>query len=93
MRMDRLRTRPIRDPLTACWQFDVDDGPSYSVAVEGSSVNVRAGQGEPNSDIAWNISSRDLLALLLGRLPVGAPELATSRPELLESFTRVFPGP
>ena len=48
MRMERLRTRPIRDPLTACWQFDVDDGPSYSVAVEGSSVNVRAGQGEPN---------------------------------------------
>jgi uncharacterized protein (TIGR03083 family) len=93
MRVDRLRTRQIRDALTACWQFDVDDGPSYSVTVEGLSVDVREGQREPNPSVAWKISSRDLLALLLGRPPVGAPELATSRPELFEAFTRVFPGP
>jgi len=44
-------------------------------------------------DASWKITSRDLLALLLGRPLIGAPHLETSRPELFEAFSRAFPGP
>jgi hypothetical protein len=73
--------------------FDVDDGPSYSARVDGGDVDVCKGAREADADGSWRITSRDLLALLLGRPLVGAPHLEKSRPELLEAFSRAFPGP
>jgi len=93
IRMDRLRTRHVRDSLTVCWHFDVADGPSYSVRVDGSGVDVRERARGVDADASWKITSRDLLALLLGRPLIGAPHLETSRPELFVAFSRAFPGP
>ena len=93
IRMDRLRTRHVPDSLAVCWHFDVDDGPSYSVRVDGGDVDVCKGAREADADGSWRITSRDLLSLLLGRPLVGAPHLEKSRPELLEAFSRAFPGP
>ena len=93
LRMQRLRTRPVRSPLSASWHFDVYDGPSYLVTVDGSAVDVREGGRERDASVTWKITSRDLLAMLLGRPMVGAPQFATSQPALLEAFGRAFPGP
>jgi hypothetical protein len=61
--------------------------------VDGSGVDVRERARDAHADASWKVTSRDLLALLLGRPLVGAPHLETSRPELFEAFSRAFPGP
>jgi maleylpyruvate isomerase len=93
LRMERLRTRRVAgEPISASWQFDVNDGPSYLVTVDGSTVDVWEAR-LAEAAVQWSGTSRDLLALLLGRPTIGASQSTTSKPELVEAFGRAFPGP
>jgi hypothetical protein len=80
------------EPISASWHFDVNDGPSYLVTVDGSTVDVCEVRSA-NASVRWRLTSRDLVALLLGRPRTSASQITTTHPELVEAFGRVFPGP
>jgi uncharacterized protein (TIGR03083 family) len=83
-RVDRLhRRRPAGGPLHASWLVVATDGPSWLVSVDGDRVDTRPAPPGTQATERIEGTSRDLVALLLGR---GDPAFG-------ESFRATFPGP
>lgn len=96
-RLDRLNVRRsnhrvFATDLRGSWRLVAEDGPTYLVAVDGDSVRSRPAGSTAPASAAITASSRDLLALLLGRPCVG-PVGYDGDAAFARSFTRAFPGP
>lgn len=98
-RLDRLNTRRTNHrhfdaSLTGAWLLVATDGPSYLVSVDGATVVSRRTEPATATPATAMIeaSSRDLLALLLGR-PLAAAPRVTGDVAFGDSFTAAFPGP
>jgi uncharacterized protein (TIGR03083 family) len=97
LRLDWLNTRRTnhRDfdrDLEGSWLLQATDGPTYRVSVSG--VGVESRPAPPNSTATSTITatSRDLLALLLGRPFVAAPIMGGDE-RFGRAFAAAFPGP
>jgi maleylpyruvate isomerase len=93
-RVDRLHARrPTPGTPDPCsWLLVASDGPTFRVSVSGRRVG--AGREDPaaGADATIDASSRDLLALLLGRPLLAAP-VYRGDVDLGRAFTIAFPGP
>jgi len=97
MRLDWLNSRRVNhrqvDPsLEGSWLLVATDGPSYAVTLRGTRVESRPAGPASVSDAVIESSSRDLLALLLGRAMRGQPRTAGDE-HGVERFAAAFPGP
>jgi hypothetical protein len=97
MRLEWLNVRRANhrafDPgLTGSWLLVVSDGPAYKVTVNGRIVESRAVSPDTHARAVIEATSRDLLALLLGRTPL-IPPVVTGDVAFGEAFARAFPGP
>jgi hypothetical protein len=90
----RANHRAFDRSMRGAWLLHATDGPRWLVAVNGDRVESRpAGPGdEAGVDATIEGSSRDLLALLLGRPPRQPLRLGGDK-AFAESFQRAFPGP
>lgn len=98
-RLGRLATRRTNHrafdrSIRGSWLLHATDGPTWLVTVDGGRVEARpATPGvEAEADATVEGSSRDLLALLLGRPPRRPLRLGGDL-ALAESFGRAFPAP
>jgi maleylpyruvate isomerase len=96
-RLDRLNARRPRgrdrpDDTEGSWLLVATDGPTYLVTVEGPAVSSRPATPTTSADAVIEASSRDLLALLLGR-PLLRPARCSGNDDLAAAFRLVFPGP
>ena len=97
-RVALLRTRRLDQPgipasTAGSWLLIATDGPTHVVSV--TQGRVQSQQCAPNATpatAAIEATSRDLLALLLGRPPLGRLSF-TGDVAVGQSFTDVFPGP
>jgi len=97
LRLDWLNTRRTnhRDfdrSLNGSWLLVATDGPTYSVSVDGSSVASQPAGPGTAARSSITATSRDLLALLLGR-PFQTPPVISGDVEFGQSFSAAFPGP
>ncbi len=88
----RSNHRSIDTAVTGSWLFAVVDGPGTVIATDGRTVTVEPAEEGTVADAVIEGSSRDLLALLLGRPPRQALTLAGDT-GLARAFARAFPGP
>jgi maleylpyruvate isomerase len=79
-------------PASASWLFVARDGPAFRVGISGEVVESRPARADETADAVIDGSSRDLLAVLLGR-PRREPIGLRGDPHVAEMFQRVFPGP
>jgi hypothetical protein len=88
----RTNHRVFDATLTGSWLLVAVDGPTYKVSVSGDAVESL--QADPTSAATAVIetSSRDLLALLLGRSLQRPPEIR-GNVEFGRAFSAAFPGP
>jgi maleylpyruvate isomerase len=88
----RTNHREFDRSLRGSWMLIASDGPSWFVAVDGERAESRpAAEGdEPTATIEG--SSRDLLALLLGRTPPRRLSIGGDAAFGL-AFSKAFPGP
>ena len=88
----RANHRAFDAEVEGSWLLAASDGPAYVVAVRGPAV--RAGPAESSASATATIdgTSRDLLALLLGRPPRRELRLRGDH-GFGERFTDAFPGP
>ena len=88
----RANHRAFDAGLVGSWLLVATDGPTYRVEVDGKNVTARSASPATQSRAVLRASSRDLLALLLGRTlqtpPVISGDIAFAR-----AFSRAFPGP
>lgn len=80
----RSNHRPVPGDVRRSWLLvATDGGPSTLLTVDGTSVTAAPVPPDATADVVFEATSRELLALLLGRseLPAAA------------EFNRVFPGP
>jgi hypothetical protein len=92
LRVRRTNHRPFDDTLEGSWLLVAVDGPTFVVSVNGAVVDSQpANPGRPATAVI-EATSRDLLALLLGRPCHRAP---TIRGDLAfgRAFSAAFPGP
>ena len=88
----RSNHRQVDDTLQGSWLLVVSEGASQLVTVSGSAVRSEpADRGTPATAVIEG-SSRDLLALLLGR-PTLHPLRISGDPAFGASFSLAFPGP
>ena len=97
LRLDWLTTRRTnhRDfdrTLNGSWLLVATDGPTYEVSVDGSTVASQPASPGTAARSTITATSRDLLALLLGR-PFQAPPIISGDISFGESFSAAFPGP
>jgi maleylpyruvate isomerase len=97
MRLSRLgvrRTnhRAFDGTLEGSWLLIADDGPTYKITVNGNTVESQRADASEESTAVIEASSRDLLALLLGRPFRKAPRISGDV-EFGEAFSAAFPGP
>lgn len=97
MRLEWLNVRRANhrafDPgLTGSWLLVASDGPTYKVNVDGANVESRPAPRDARATASIEASSRDLLALLLGRALDTTPVIAGDI-VFAQSFARAFPGP
>ena len=89
----RTNHREFDRAIRGSWRLASDDGFGWTVSVDGelveSAPSANTGRA-PSATI--RASRRDLLALLLGRPPVGPVSVAGDVP-FGEAFPRSFPGP
>lgn len=94
--LNRRRTnhREVDGTARGSWLLVADDGPAWLVAVDGDTVRSHPADPATPSDAGAVIrgSSRDLLALLLGR-PTRAPLRLGGDSALARRFSAAFPGP
>jgi uncharacterized protein (TIGR03083 family) len=96
-RLDRLNVRrvnrrPFDATLEGAWLLVASDGPGYRIGVRGAEVeSTPADPGVPARAVI-EATSRDLLALLLGR-PLLRPLRITGDTAFGEAFADAFPGP
>lgn len=74
------------------WLLAATDGPSYQVTAWGDTVDAHPADPDATAQAVIEASSRDLLALLLGRRMRSAPAVSGDE-EFARSFNRAFPGP
>jgi maleylpyruvate isomerase len=97
MRLDWLNSRRANhrdvDPsVQGSWLLVATDGPSYAVTVRGDRVESHPSGPTSASEAVIESSSRDLLALLLGRAPREPPRIVGDE-HAIERFAAAFPGP
>jgi uncharacterized protein (TIGR03083 family) len=88
----RSRQRALESGVQGSWTLVATDGPSWRVSVSGDEVTSEPVDSPGRADAVIEATSRDLLAMLLGRLLV---DRRTDRgdTDLASEFGRVFPGP
>ena len=74
------------------WLLSATDGPAYLVTVRGADVHAHPAEGSARATAVLEGSSRDLLALLLGR-PRSEGLRVLGDPGFGGAFSRAFPGP
>lgn len=74
------------------WLLDATDGPSYIVSLARPFPVVRPAEHGERVTASIRASSRDLLAIVLGRPSEGRPSLSGDA-GFAEAFSRAFPGP
>lgn len=88
----RSNHRAVDDRVEGSWLLLAEDGPTYLVSVDGDVVLSRPADGAERTDARIEGSSRNLLALLLGRPP--HTELRYRGDEdFARAFSAAFPGP
>ena len=88
----RANHRTFDAELDGSWLLVATDGPTYHVRVHGPKVESEpASPGSPATAVI-EASSRDLLALLLGR-PLRTPAALAGDVDFAQAFPRAFPGP
>jgi hypothetical protein len=95
MRFERLNRRTVdhRDAsLEGSWLLVASDGPTYRVSVANGVVESTPAVSHAPARAVLEATSRDLLALLLGRPFRQAPGITGDLP-FGEAFSAVFPGP
>jgi uncharacterized protein (TIGR03083 family) len=97
LRLDWLNTRRTnhRDfdqELNGSWLLVATDGPTYRVSVDGSNATSQPAIPGTAARSSITATSRDLLALLLGR-SFQAPPVISGDIEFGRSFSAAFPGP
>jgi uncharacterized protein (TIGR03083 family) len=97
MRLEWLNTRRANHrafdaQLEGSWLLVATDGPTYRVNVHGAKVQSRPASPDTKARAVIETTSRDLLALLLGRALHASPVM-TGDIAFAESFPRAFPGP
>jgi uncharacterized protein (TIGR03083 family) len=88
----RANHRSVDGTLQGSWLLVATDGPVYRVSVAGTEVTSRPADPDAPATAVIAGSSRDLLALLLGR-PALRPLAVTGDVTFGHGFGRAFPGP
>lgn len=88
----RANHRAFDTDLQGSWLLVATDGPTYRVSVDGLRVESRPASRDSQVRAVIEATSRDLLALLLGRPFVVAPAIAGDL-AFGRSFSQAFPGP
>ncbi len=88
----RSNHRDVDPGLEGAWHLVATDGPSCAVTLRGDRVESRPVGPTDDSDSIIEASSRDVLALLLGR-PMRMPPRIVGDPHSVERFAAAFPGP
>jgi hypothetical protein len=96
-RLGRLGTRrPNRGEVDHLRQGTLllvaTDGPTFTLSVNRDHVEAHPGDPMAPATAVIEATSRDLLALLLGRPLVGAPRIAGDE-TFIDAFRSAFPGP
>jgi uncharacterized protein (TIGR03083 family) len=78
--------------LKGSWLLVATDGPTYKVSADGTKVESRPASPDTQARAVIEATSRDLLALLLGR-NLHAPPVMMGDVAFGQSFSRAFPGP
>ena len=97
MRLEWLNTRRANHRVfdtdqEGSWLLVATDGPTYKVTVNGSDVDSHTACSDTRARAVIVATSRDLLALLLGRA-VDTPPVITGDTAFGRSFCGTFPGP
>ena len=92
LELRRSNHRPVDETLIGSWLFRASDGPTYLVSVTPEAVESKPAPSDTSATAVIDGTSRDLLALLLGR-PLRAPLEISGDREFGASFSRAFPGP
>ena len=88
----RANHRAFDADLEGSWLLAASDGPAYAVAVQGPAVQAGAAERSTVATATIEGTSRDLLALLLGR-PARHELHVRGDQAFGERFARAFPGP
>ncbi len=88
----RANHRVFDTDLEGSWLLSATDGPTYRVEVRGRSVESRPVDEGSHAQATIEGSSRDLLALLLGR-PGSEPLRLCGDVAFARRFADAFPGP
>jgi len=88
----RTNHRAVDTELEGSWLLVATDGPTYKVSVSGPRVESRSASSNAHARAVITATSRDLLALLLGRTPQ-TPPTVLGDVAFGTSFSRAFPGP
>lgn len=92
-RLQRHRVDPSTlDGERRSWLLDPTDGPRYIVSLARSFPVVRPAEDGERATMSIRASSRDLLAIVLGRPSEGRPSFPGDA-GFAEAFSRAFPGP
>jgi maleylpyruvate isomerase len=96
LRIDRLSKRLANTPEaasprpTGSWLLRASEGPAYLVTSSADAVTTRPATADERADGTIDASSRDLIALMLGR---GFEADVVFSNDFARSFTEAFPGP
>jgi uncharacterized protein (TIGR03083 family) len=88
----RSNHRSVDAGVEGTWLLVASDGPVWRVGVSGQQIESRPVSGQSQAGAVIYGTSRDLLALLLGRPPMGELRSAGDL-SLAAAFGRSFPGP
>jgi maleylpyruvate isomerase len=88
----RSNGREVDNGVQASWLLVATDGPAYLVTVAGRETYAVTADVNASASAVIEGTSRDLLALLLGR-PTAAPLKITGDHVVATSFSKAFPGP
>jgi uncharacterized protein (TIGR03083 family) len=88
----RSKLRAAGSGVRGSWILVATDGPSWRISLRGEEVSCEPADGSEPADAVIEATSRDLLALLLGRqLKDGLVERGDTR--FAGEFSKAFPGP
>ena len=88
----RANHRAFDTELEGSWLLVAHDGPTYRVSVDDTRVESRPANPQSRARAVIETTSRDLLALLLGR-SLNSPPVITDDIAFGQSFSLAFPGP
>ncbi len=88
----RTNHRDFDRSLQGTWLLVATDGPTFSVSVRGDDVQSLPARPATPATAVIEASSRDLLALLVGRPFTGSPHIRGDV-EFGRAFASAFPGP